>query len=972
MTRRFRTRKILQRFLAGPTPGEAGPEDGLVGARVSKYRISRLVGRGGTGSVYEAEDLELRRRVALKILRPEVVGTQATVQRFFREASIAAQFQHPGIAPVYDVGTAENEAGPPLHFIAMAYVEGRTLAALLAEARPAPDEALRLLEDIALAVAYAHSKGVVHRDLKPQNVMIDAGGRVQLMDFGLAHASFFSVDLTKSQAVLGTPLYMAPEQVAGRVREIGPATDVYALGTMMYECLAGAPPFDGATVAELFHKILHVDPPALRSRNPAIGADAEAACQKAMEKRPERRYPGPAELAEDLGRLRRREPVSVRASGVLGRWSRRIRRRPLAVLAAAGALLFLLAGAVLVVPSLRRAQDELGRKDRELVAEGRRRAEALLDAVLNARRAGHLEKLRERAGELESLCTDLAARAPAAGEPQHLLGRLRRAELRLDEALSLQERALARNPGYAPALYEQAILGRFRVIDLVAKVQFLEILEGARGVADSSDPAPALAITAARARLAGDLEKLRAAEPGLGEAERAFRRGLSAHVDGRLDEARRHLGDALARNPFLDEAYEVLVRLEQEAGRIPEALAIADAAVSRDRGHAGFRAARAQLRRQLASLRPERATELLRGAVEDATAALDLAPGHPSALTARAGARHQLASSQPHSPARLAELEAAGLDVRALHRLNGGDAASGFLLGGLLADLVDCRARLGLDPAAEIAEALAALDKALRQRERCGFGYACRGMIHQAAGDQRRRAKQDPVQSYRAAIEDYTAAIDIGPPSSKLRYARGICHYQLGLVEFASPGGEAAPRFARAIADFDARLADAADDLEALGRRGMSSVYRAQALAARNEAPGDDWARAVADLARCLEAAPGRDDLRASRADASLALGLYEFANGGDPGPRIESALDDAARLIGKDPAPAQPHAVRGKALYLRARHLERQGKDALDAARDAGASIEAAVSRAPALAAQFAGPLEWIRGYVASRAGKK
>ncbi len=293
-------------------------EDGPV--RLGKYLLLREVGRGGMGIVFEAEDPDLHRLVALKVLR-DGEGNPKFVRRLHREAAIAAQLRHPNIVGIYEVGTAPDSLGRAAHYIAMDFVDGRTLADVLRDGRTPRAESLRILEETARAVAFAHAKGVVHRDLKPPNVLVEKTGRVLLTDFGLARAARFATRLTRSQAVMGTPQYMAPEQVEGRVRDVGPQADVYALGVMLYEILAGRLPFAAETPAGVYARILRGEPPRLR-----VERDLEAICSQAMEVDTSRRTATALEFAEDLRRFREGEPIRARSPSPWRRWTKKAGR----------------------------------------------------------------------------------------------------------------------------------------------------------------------------------------------------------------------------------------------------------------------------------------------------------------------------------------------------------------------------------------------------------------------------------------------------------------------------------------------------------------------------------------------------------------------------------------------------------------------------------------------------------------------
>lgn len=275
--------------------GGAGPAraDALAGA-FGRYRIIKLLGKGGMATVYLAHDSELDRDVAIKVphLRPEI--GPGLVDRFRREARAAAALRHPNICPVYDVG----EVGG-VQYLSMAYIEGRPLADIVRPNAPLPaGRAAAIVRKVALALDHAHGRGVIHRDLKPSNVMIDAHGEPVVTDFGLARLARDGVRLTHEGAVLGTPAYMAPEQVTDS-SAAGAAADVYSLGAMLYELLTGRPPFDGPVLAVL-GQILNTEPPPPSRLRPDLDPALEAVCRKAMAKDAAARYRTMAEFAAAL------------------------------------------------------------------------------------------------------------------------------------------------------------------------------------------------------------------------------------------------------------------------------------------------------------------------------------------------------------------------------------------------------------------------------------------------------------------------------------------------------------------------------------------------------------------------------------------------------------------------------------------------------------------------------------------------
>jgi hypothetical protein len=274
--------------------------------------VRARLGAGAFGAVYRAYDPQLEREVALKVPHPGSLESPTAVERFLREAKAAARLRHPHIVPVYEAGSDHAH-----HYIATAFIDGCTLARAVEERRLDFRRAAEAVRDLAGALAYAHAEGVVHRDVKPANVMLDRRGAAYLMDFGLAHRQD-AEQLTQQGSVLGTPAYMAPEQAAGQTGRPLPASDQYSLGVILYELLCGRVPFSGPPQIVLFN-ILHQTAPAPRAVAPGVPAGLERVCRRAMARRPEDRYPGCQELADDLTRWLQGEPPQA-PEGQGARW----------------------------------------------------------------------------------------------------------------------------------------------------------------------------------------------------------------------------------------------------------------------------------------------------------------------------------------------------------------------------------------------------------------------------------------------------------------------------------------------------------------------------------------------------------------------------------------------------------------------------------------------------------------------------
>jgi predicted Ser/Thr protein kinase len=288
---------------------------------VPGYEVLGELGRGGMGVVYKARQVALNRVVALKMILGGAHAGPEDLARFRTEAEAVAQLKHANIVQVYDIGECD---GKP--FFSLEFVEGGSLDRKLNRKAQKPKEAAALVETLARAMHSAHQKGVIHRDLKPANVLLTPDGMPKITDFGLAKRLEDDRGQTHSGSVMGTPSYMAPEQAAGRVQDMGPATDVYSLGAILYDALTGRPPFKGATVVDTLAQVRNDEPLPPSRLQPRVPRDLETICLKCLQKSPRKRYGSAAELAEDLRRFQAGEPILARPMGRaewLWRWCRR-------------------------------------------------------------------------------------------------------------------------------------------------------------------------------------------------------------------------------------------------------------------------------------------------------------------------------------------------------------------------------------------------------------------------------------------------------------------------------------------------------------------------------------------------------------------------------------------------------------------------------------------------------------------------
>jgi WD40 repeat protein len=412
------------------------------------YELLEELGAGGMGLVWKARQVNLNRPVALKMIRSGTLANDEEVRRFLAEAEAAGQLQHPGVVTIHEVGTHEGQ-----YYFTMDLVRGAHLGAVVDGTPLAPARAARYARLIAEAVHYAHGKGILHRDLKPQNVMVDERDEPRVTDFGLAKRVGAQSDLTLTGTAVGSPSYMSPEQALGHNARVGVTADVYSIGAILYEMLTGRPPFQAASAVETMQQVISAEPAAPRRVNPAVPRDLETICLHCLEKDPARRYASARALAEDCARFLNQEPIRARAVGMFGRTAKWARRHP-AVAALSGTVAVLITalavGATIAAVRVDRERDKA-------VASAERARDHFARSLFEQARAlrqSDIPGRRDRAiGSLQKAALLLGERRSPSAEPRESI--ISRADLRSEvlaamlapEATVVREMTVGAIPG---------------------------------------------------------------------------------------------------------------------------------------------------------------------------------------------------------------------------------------------------------------------------------------------------------------------------------------------------------------------------------------------------------------------------------------------------------------------------------------------------------------------------------------------
>src|SRR5262245_7662360 len=464
---------------------EAAPKPITKGASFGNYELLEPIAKGGMGIVYKARQRNLNRIVAIKMILAGQFADQEDINRFYAEAEAAAALSHPNIVAIHEIGETAGQ-----HFFSMDFIEGQSLSALIHENPVSPRRAAEFMITISETMQFAHESGVVHRDLKPANVLLDKRQRPLITDFGLAKQVSNTSQMTMAGSIVGTPSYMPPEQAAGKLDEIGPWSDLYSLGAILYELLTARPPFRASSPFETIRQVLETEPPSPRLLNPNVPKDLETICLKCLQKERTRRYGSAQELADELKRFLRGEPIHARPISQVARFWRLCKRHPLTSSSIAAALVLLMAIPVITTAAYIRISSALAQEKiakAKAIRSNKKTKQAINDlftmvsedTLLNqpgaqAVRRKLLEKARIYYEELgqdnqddPELAVELADSYFRLGRIAFMLGALDDAEKSYVEAKRAQEKLLAEKPNDLERLKALSdtltFLGQYRV-----------------------------------------------------------------------------------------------------------------------------------------------------------------------------------------------------------------------------------------------------------------------------------------------------------------------------------------------------------------------------------------------------------------------------------------------------------------------------------------------------------------------------
>ncbi|MBI3270063.1 MAG: protein kinase [Planctomycetes bacterium] len=903
--------------------------------KFGRYQLLEKLGQGGMGVVWKAWDPELRRVVALKHLLSQEGGDGSEAERFLREARLAARLRHPGIVAVHDVGAEE---GRP--YFTSDFIEGCSLEAAMRQP-VAVRQALAWVKASAEALQAAHDAGVVHRDVKPGNILLDASGKACVTDFGLAKETALAAGsdsegagLTRSGSVLGTPNYMSPEQARGALAEIGPASDQFSLGVTLYHLLAGRVPFRGASLYSLLRAIQEEEPPTFAALGVRVPADVETICRRALEKQPARRYASIGELAADIGRHLGGEAIRARPTSVAARAARWVMRNRRVVLpSAAAALLALASGLYALEAGLGMTAERRAKEKALRVQETVGRLLVLVVPLRNMERSFYdssipLEERRRRAAAEWPRVEDFLAKTPRDATSQAVArafaGWARRLAGYEEEGLAWMRQARELDPELPFGTAMEALAN---FAECVLRQPIPPMGVGPAGLAPQAAPPASGELARRRQAMQGLLEeagRARLAAEGVASELRVAFRALRDFDQGRLEDAERGLTElrgsgtlqlldtdlllARARVRYLllrfQEALEDLVAVREAR---PEALGV--------RALEGYASMGEALRVNRDGGDPRSAYDHASAAFVEA-ARLDPVRAEPReglGIVRVGRAEAGAARGEDPRPMLAQALEAFGETLR----LDDGVAGAWSNRAGAYRSLAQAESARGGDPRPSLDRAEADFGEALRRDPGLVLAYAHRAAVRVLRAEAESVRGGDPRPALSGALADFSEALRRKPDFTRGLDERGEAHRMKAGAE-AVRGIDPTASLDLAEADFAEALRQSPESVPVRVHRARARVERAEAESRRG---GDARARydlAIADCDEALKRDPKAVAAFLQRGSAQLGRGHAEAGARRDPRPSYELAVADGDAALGCDAGCVDAYVLRGEALQAR------------------------------------------------------
>jgi len=941
------------------TPRPPDSQAGLAraeGVPFGRYRLVQEIGRGGMGVVWKAWDMQLGRVVALKQILVAGGMPVGRGERFLREARIAARLQHPGIVSVLDVG--EHDGRP---YYTAEFIDGDRLEERI---RPRVEirQAVVWAKAIAEALYYAHAQGIIHRDVKPGNVLIDRDGRTHVMDFGLAKEvrpeGTPGARLTAEGVLMGTPQYMSPEQVGGKADRIGPASDQFALGVSLYEMIAGRLPFEGDGQGQLAGSQLDLLN-AICDREPArladVDADVRTIVMKALEKDPAARYPTLADMAADLGRWLDGEPITARRISGVRRVVRRAMRHRATLFPAIGvAIAALGVGAWAWVDSRRHAEDaDTARAQRDaatqslkkagLVQEVLARWARLADAIEALDAAAHdttkLAEERRQAAEavwprIEEFMRATPTDTEAQATMRALAGWARRLAGHEAEGLAWMRDARRIDPDLPYGAVVEALVW-FTVweeglplpsaVIATAGIEFGPAPEEPADLVAARERAERLLIEASSAPVWGE---------GLAREFHSALEAMKAMLGGRYDEADDALTTLLAAASTQAFETDVLLargKVRYLRKRFEDALADVDRVRQARPGAADVRYVLGTIRSALAMRRARAGgdpREMWREAVREFDAGLAMAPDTPEVRYQRGIAWRSLGEAEAARGGDPSEAYRKAIeDICRAIQADPEDMEAANALGGCRIGVAMALLARGNDPREDLLAAIAEFDRILARDAEHVSALNNRGIARMRIAEVERIGGLDPRGNCEKGVEDLTRALRLSPGSVPALVNRGMLQRMWGDAD-EDRGQDGSGRFASSLSDFDEAVRIDPESAPTYAARGSTWMSRAEREAATGTDPTASFDHAIADFGEALSRNPADAATRNNRGNLLRARGDAEAARGDDPRATYGKAIADFDAAIEANPRSAKAYYNRGVTRLQMAAAQAKRGID--------------------------------------------